>query len=118
MHYSVMKEESIKGLNLNEAGIYVDCTLGYAGHSSEILKRMKRGFLFAFDQDKDAISYSYQKLKSIGMVRKTNKDGAQKRRRYSGGNCTSPGLDGTICGERGIFITNVGICNGCIYLFC
>ena len=65
MHYSVMKEESIKGLNLKDSGIYVDCTLGYAGHSSEILKRMKRGFLFAFDQDKDAISFSCQKLKSI-----------------------------------------------------
>lgn len=65
MHYSVMKEESIKGLNLNDSGIYVDCTLGYAGHSSEILKRMKRGFLFAFDQDREAISYSYQKLKDI-----------------------------------------------------
>ena len=65
MHYSVMKEESIKGLNLNDSGIYVDCTLGYAGHSSEILKRMKRGFLFAFDQDSEAINYSYQKLKSI-----------------------------------------------------
>ena len=60
-----MKEESIKGLNLNDSGIYVDCTLGYAGHSSEILKRMKRGFLFAFDQDREAISYSYQKLKDI-----------------------------------------------------
>lgn len=65
MHYSVMKEEAIKGLNLDDAGIYVDCTLGYAGHSSEILKRMKRGFLFAFDQDKDAIAFSYQKLKNI-----------------------------------------------------
>ena len=65
MHYSVMKEESIKGLNLIDSGIYVDCTLGYAGHSSEILKNMKRGFLFAFDQDSEAIHYSYQKLKNI-----------------------------------------------------
>ena len=45
--------------------MYVDCTLGYAGHSSEIVKRMKRGFLFAFDQDNEAIAYSYQKLKEI-----------------------------------------------------
>ena len=65
MHYSVMMEESIKGLNLKDSGIYVDCTLGYAGHSSEILKRMKRGFLFAFDQDNEAIAHSYQKLKEI-----------------------------------------------------
>lgn len=60
-----MLEESIKGLNLKDSGIYVDCTLGYAGHSSEILKRMKRGFLFAFDQDREAISYSCEKLKKI-----------------------------------------------------
>ena len=66
MHYSVMKEESIKGLNLKDSGIYVDCTLGYAGHSSEILKRMKRGFLFAFDQDNEAILASTQRLNKIG----------------------------------------------------
>ena len=52
-----MKEESIDALNIQEDGIYVDCTLGYAGDASEILKRVKRGFLFAFDQDIDAINY-------------------------------------------------------------
>lgn len=38
MHKSVLLNESINGLNIKEDGIYVDCTLGYAGHSSEILK--------------------------------------------------------------------------------
>lgn len=66
MHYTVMKEESINGLNLKESGIYVDCTLGYAGDSSEILKRVKKGFLFAFDQDSEAIAYSDSVLKQIG----------------------------------------------------
>lgn len=66
MHYTVMKEESINGLNLKESGVYVDCTLGYAGDSSEILKRVKRGFLFAFDQDINAINWSEKKLKEIG----------------------------------------------------
>ena len=65
MHYSVMLSEAIEGLNIKEDGIYVDCTLGYAGHSSEILKRLKRGFLFAFDQDKEAINYSEKKLSEI-----------------------------------------------------
>ena len=55
MHYTVMKNESIEALNLKNEGVYVDCTLGYAGDSSEILKRVKKGFLFAFDQDIDAI---------------------------------------------------------------
>ena len=41
MHYTVMKNESIDALNLKEDGVYVDATLGYAGDSSEILKRVK-----------------------------------------------------------------------------
>jgi len=65
MHISVLLNESIDGLNLKENGIYVDCTLGYAGHSSEILKRITRGCLFAFDQDSEAIEFSYKKLSSI-----------------------------------------------------
>ena len=58
MHYSVMLKEVIDSLNLKDTGIYVDATLGYAGHTSEILKRVKRGFIFAFDQDINAINYS------------------------------------------------------------
>ena len=64
-HYSVLKKELIDGLNINPDGIYVDATLGYAGDSSEILMRMKRGFLFAFDQDEEAIKYSEEKLSKI-----------------------------------------------------
>ena len=66
LHYSVLKNESIEGLNIKKDGIYVDCTLGYAGHSSEILKAIPNGFLYAFDMDKKAISYSIDKLKEIG----------------------------------------------------
>lgn len=66
MHYSVMKNEVLDSLNIKENGIYVDATLGYAGVSKEILKRMKRGFLFAFDQDEEAILYSDSELKQIG----------------------------------------------------
>ena len=65
-HYSVLKNELIEGLNIKPDGIYVDATLGYAGDSKEILKRIKRGFLFAFDQDTDAISYSTNELSQIG----------------------------------------------------
>ena len=65
MHYTVMKKESILGLNLKDTGTYVDCTLGYAGDSSEILKRVKKGFLFAFDQDDEAINWSKTKLEGI-----------------------------------------------------
>jgi len=66
MHISVLLQETVNCLNIKEDGVYVDCTLGYAGHSGEILKRIKRGSLFAFDQDQTAINYSKQKLEKIG----------------------------------------------------
>lgn len=66
MHISVLLEESVNALNLSDDSVVVDATLGYAGHSSLILKRIRRGCLFAFDQDSDAIEYSKTKLQSIG----------------------------------------------------
>ena len=65
MHYSVLLKESIENLAIKEDGTYVDATVGYAGHSSEILKRLKRGFLFAFDADKEATSFAEQRLSEI-----------------------------------------------------
>ena len=67
MHKSVLLEESIEGLNIKPDGTYIDATLGYAGHSGEILKRLEtEGFLFAFDQDETAVNYSQEKLETIG----------------------------------------------------
>lgn len=65
-HISVLLEEAVNALNLDENSIVVDATLGYAGHSSEILKRIKRGRLFAFDQDSEAIKYSTDRLNQVG----------------------------------------------------
>ena len=65
MHVSVLLIEAIENLNIKEDGIYVDCTLGFAGHSKEILKRIKKGKLFAFDQDGEAINYSKKILDQI-----------------------------------------------------
>ncbi len=65
-HKSVLLEESISLLNLKEDSIIVDCTLGYGGHSSNILARIKKGFLFAFDQDSEAIRHSTNRLNEIG----------------------------------------------------
>ena len=65
-HYSVLLNEVIENLNLKEDGIYVDATLGYAGHSQNILKKIKRGFLFAFDADLEAINYSQKVLTEVG----------------------------------------------------
>lgn len=61
-----MLNEVISNLNLKKDGLYVDATVGYAGHSREILKRIKKGFLFAFDQDLKAITYSKHQLAKIG----------------------------------------------------
>ena len=64
-HVSVLLNESIENLNIKENGVYIDATLGFAGHSSEILKRIPKGKLFAFDKDQTAVSYSKERLESI-----------------------------------------------------
>ncbi len=66
MHISVLKDEVINNLNLKDDSIIVDATLGYGGHSSSILKRIKKGHLFAFDQDSEAIIYSTKFLSEFG----------------------------------------------------
>lgn len=68
MHKSVLLEESINSLNIKEDGVYVDATLGYGGHSGEILKRLKKGKLFAFDQDEYAINYCKEKFIDNGNI--------------------------------------------------
>lgn len=65
MHISVLLKESVDNLKLKENSIVVDATLGRAGHSSEILKKIPNGFLYAFDQDEEAITESNEKLKNI-----------------------------------------------------
>ena len=63
-HVSVLLEETIEALNIKEDGIYVDCTLGGGGHSSEIVKRLSsKGRLIAIDQDKDALKAAKERLK-------------------------------------------------------
>jgi 16S rRNA (cytosine1402-N4)-methyltransferase len=53
-HEPVMLREAIEGLNIRPDGVYVDLTFGGGGHSSEILARLDKGTLYAFDQDTDA----------------------------------------------------------------
>ena len=66
MHYSVMKKECIENLNIKSDGIYVDGTIGLAGHSKEILSLIPNGHLYGFDQDDYAIMSSDETLKSVG----------------------------------------------------
>lgn len=66
-HKSVLLEEVIKYLDVKTGGKYIDATVGYGGHSSEILKKIgKEGVLFAFDQDDNAIEFSNSRLSEIG----------------------------------------------------
>ena len=68
-HFSVMLNETVDGLNVKENGIYVDCTLGGAGHSLEILKRLNgTGRLIGIDQDADALEAAKERLKEFTNV--------------------------------------------------
>ena len=64
-HYSVLLNECIDNLKIKEDGIYVDATLGYAGHSKEILKKIISGKLYCFDNDEIAIEQSKKELSKI-----------------------------------------------------
>lgn len=64
-HVSVLLEETIEGLNIKSDGIYIDCTLGYGGHSKKILEKLSTGHLYGFDQDLNAISASSELLKKV-----------------------------------------------------
>lgn len=66
IHVPVLLKEAIEGLNIKPNGVYVDCTMGGAGHSSEILKRINNdGFLYCFDQDEYAIYRGQLALNNI-----------------------------------------------------
>lgn len=68
-HYSVMLEECMEMLDIKEDGIYVDCTLGGAGHSKEILKKLSpKGRLIGIDQDLDALKAAKEKLKDFNNI--------------------------------------------------
>lgn len=69
-HEPVLLEECITGLNIKANGIYVDGTMGGAGHSFEIVKRLsKDGLLIGIDRDEEALNASKQKLKSYSNVK-------------------------------------------------
>lgn len=69
-HKPVMLEECINGLNIKPDGIYVDGTLGGAGHSLEIVKKLsKKGLLIGIDRDEEALLAAKEKLKDYSNVK-------------------------------------------------
>lgn len=67
-HKPVLLNEVVDGLDIKKNGIYVDCTIGGAGHSFCVASRFENGFLVGFDKDKDAIKASSQKLSKLCRV--------------------------------------------------
>lgn len=67
-HIPVMLNEVIDGLAIKPDGIYADLTLGGAGHSIEILKRLTTGHLYGVDKDQDALAAAKEKLKEFNNV--------------------------------------------------
>ena len=65
-HKSVLLFECIEGLDIKPHGIYLDGTLGGAGHSSEILKRLTTGRLIGVDRDPVALTAAGERLSTIG----------------------------------------------------
>ena len=69
-HKSVLLNECIEGLNIKEEGIYVDGTLGGAGHSSKIVEKLSdKGLLIGIDRDNDALKAAKEKLKQYTNVK-------------------------------------------------
>ena len=69
-HKSVLLNEAIEGLKIKENGIYVDGTLGGAGHSKEILKRLSsKGLLVGIDRDTEALKAAQENLKQYQNVK-------------------------------------------------
>lgn len=65
-HISVMPNEVLDYLKIKSDGIYLDGTLGGAGHASGILTNLNEGLLIGIDKDEDALHYSKQKLNALG----------------------------------------------------
>ena len=64
----VLLDEVLENLEIKPNGVYVDCTLGGAGHSSKILEKLETGLLVGFDKDQEAIDASTKKLSKICKV--------------------------------------------------
>ncbi|ENZ7263662.1 16S rRNA (cytosine(1402)-N(4))-methyltransferase RsmH [Enterococcus faecalis] len=62
-HYTALLKETVDGLQVKPDGVYVDCTLGGAGHSEYLLTQLnERGHLYAFDQDQKALAHAKTRL--------------------------------------------------------
>ena len=87
-HVPVLLDQTIEGLNIKKDGIYLDGTVGGAGHSSEIASRLSEsGRLFCLDKDPEAIAAAGERLKNFGnvsIIQADFRDALQVLTEYSG----------------------------------
>lgn len=103
-HKSVLLEECITGLDIKPDGIYVDGTLGGAGHSIEILKRLSnKGLLIGIDKDKEALSASKERLKEFDHVKYIHGNHDEIREILEGLKIQT--VDGILLDLRSIFLS-------------
>ena len=67
-HTPVLLNECLEGLNIKPNGIYVDGTMGGAGHSSRIVEKLKGGKLIGIDKDDTALAVCKERLKDFSNV--------------------------------------------------
>ena len=77
-HIPVLLNEVVEGLDIKKNGIYIDCTIGGGGHSSEIVKRLSpEGHLYGFDRDEEAIATCQERFKdnkNVTLIHANYKD--------------------------------------------
>ena len=73
-HISVLLYETVDSLNIKPDGVYVDCTLGGAGHTSLILERLgENGRVIGIDRDDDALRNAEEKIKDKRLIKSAKK---------------------------------------------
>ena len=75
VHKPIMLKEILSGLNIRPDGIYIDCTIGGAGHSKEIVKNLNnQGLLIGIDKDQEALDVCKERLKDFKNVKLVKSD--------------------------------------------
>lgn len=93
-HISVLLNECIENLNIKPNGIYIDGTMGGAGHSKQIAKALKLGRLICIDQDENAIITGKNRLKQFNNVTFVHKNFSEIKEIYQ--NLNLSGIDGIL----------------------
>lgn len=95
-HISVLLNECIQSLNINPNGIYIDGTMGGAGHSKEIAKKLTNGQLICIDQDENAIKVGKERLKNFENVKFIHKNFSEIEEIYNILHLENSGIDGIL----------------------